>query len=154
MQWTPMLWNPRRCIRYLNELAKRYNAHIIWVPQQSDFLAKCRADELARPASIIEFLGDFSNLEITLKTWKFLTDNTVIDSVNDRWAFRMLPRLDDETISLLKHLRASLSMFVEVITGHFIMGTHARRIDLGYFPSDFCRSCRGEEEKEMVLHLK
>ena len=44
-------------------------------------------------------------------------------------------------------------MVVGVITGHWIMGTHARRIGPGHLANDFCRSCRDEEEEETVPHL-
>ena len=85
-----------------------------------------------------------------------------MDSVNDRWeasdkgktALKIWPRLDKRrTMSLLKLQRSTLSVFVGVITGHCIMGLHARRIGLGHLVNDFCRSCRDKEEKESVIHL-
>ena len=38
-------------------------------------------------------------------------------------------------------------MVIVVITGHLVMGTHARRI------GDFCRNCRDEEKDKTVIHL-
>ena len=56
-------------------------------------------------------------------------------------------------MSLLKLQRDTLSVIVGIITGHCIMGTHAKRLSLGHFANDFCRRCRDEEEEETVLHL-
>ena len=56
-------------------------------------------------------------------------------------------------MSLLKLQRGALSVVVGVITGHYIMGTHTRRIVLGYLANDFCRSCRDEKVEGTVLYL-
>ena len=44
-------------------------------------------------------------------------------------------------------------MFVNGITGHCIMGTHAKAVGLGHFANDFCQSCRSEEKEETVTYL-
>ena len=53
------------------------------------------------------------------------------------------PRLNERhTLSLLKPQRGAPNVVVGVITGHGIMGTHARYIGLGHLANDFRRSCR------------
>ena len=69
-------------------------------------------------------------------------------------AQKIWPRVDRRrTATLLKLQRSRLSIVIGVITGHCITGTHAWRIDLGHLANDFCRSCRGEEANETILHL-
>ena len=48
--------------------------------------------------------------------------------------------------------RSEFSIVIGVISVHYIMGTHASRID-SVHAIDFCRSCRDEEEYETVLQL-
>ena len=50
-------------------------------------------------------------------------------------------------------LLSRLSTVVGVITGHYSIGTHERRIGLGHLGNYFCRSCVDEEENETVLYL-
>ena len=105
----------------------------------------CRADELARHGTTIELTNEFSTLGVPLKTCKLIIDNATADSVDDRWAApgigrtaqKIWPRLDRErTSSLLKFQRSTLSMVIEVITGHCIIGTYARHIGLGRLAND------------------
>ena len=42
-----------------------------------------------------------------------------------------------------------LSAVIRVVTGHVIMGVHARRIGVDHLSNDFCRNCRDQK----VLHL-
>ena len=55
-------------------------------------------------------------------------------------------------MNLLKLQKGALSVVIAVITEHYIMGFHSRRIDLGHLANNFCRSCRDEEE-ETVPYL-
>ena len=89
-----------------------------------------------------------------MRTCTLITDNAIVDSIKDRWvisdtgrtALKIWPKLYKRcTMSLFKLQRGALSVIVGVITGHCIMGTHARRIDLGHLANDFCRSCRDVE---------
>ena len=56
-------------------------------------------------------------------------------------------------MSLFKLQRGALIVFIGVITWHCIMSTHAKRIVLENLVSDFCRTCRDEEEEETIRHL-
>ena len=89
-----------------------------------------------------------------MRTYKFIIDNAIVDSVNDRWAAsdtgrrirQIWSRLDrGRTMSLFKLKRGALSVVVGVITGLCIMGIHALRIGLGHLGNDFCRSYRYEQ---------
>ncbi|KAL7725181.1 hypothetical protein ACLKA6_017337 [Drosophila palustris] len=42
-------------------------------------------------------------------------------------------------------------MVVRSLTGHWLVGTHALRLNAPY--NDFCRSCRDEEEEESTEHF-
>ena len=50
--------------RYFNEIAERYDIHIVWVTGHSGFPGNCRTDELARRDTTIELSDEFSNLGI------------------------------------------------------------------------------------------
>ena len=73
------------CHRYFDEIAERYDIEIVRVPGYTDITGNCKADELARRTTIIIELSDeFSNLSISMRTCKFLTDNAFVDSINER----------------------------------------------------------------------
>ena len=57
------------------------------------------------------------------------------------------------SVSLLKLQRSRLITVIEVFMGHWIIGTHSRRIGLGYLANDFCRSFWDEEEYETIHHV-
>ena len=94
------------CRRYLNEIAKRYDIHIIsYIP------GSCKTDELARRHAIIELPDQFSNLGISMRFCKLIINNAIVDSISNRWAAwgacrtarKISPKLDERlTISLLK----------------------------------------------------
>ena len=56
-------------------------------------------------------------------------------------------------MSPLKLQRGAPTLVICVITGHYIMHTHAKLIGLEHLANDFCRSFKDEEEEETVPHL-
>ena len=88
-----------------------------------------------------------------MRTSKLIIDNTIVDSVNDRWAAsntdRMVSKIwpglyEGRTMSLIKLQRCALSVVVGFITGHCIMGRYVRRIGLVRFANDFRRRCKDD----------
>ena len=84
-----------------------------------------------------------------MNTCKLIIENAIVDLVKSRWAAsktvrkvqKILPRLNKRcAAALLKLQRSKLSIVIGVITGHCIIGTHARRIGFGHFANDFCGS--------------
>ena len=109
------------CLRYLNEIAERYDIHIVWVPGHSGIPGNCGANELTRWGTTSELSHEFSNLGIPMWTCKLIINNAIVDSVNDRWAAldrgrtvrKIWQRLNEEcTASLLKLQRGALSVVV------------------------------------------
>ena len=74
------------CRRYINEIAERYDIHIVWVPGHSGIPGNCWADELVRRVMTIELSDEFSNLDIPMTSCKLIIDNAIVNSVNDMWA--------------------------------------------------------------------
>ena len=52
------------CQKHLNRVAKRYNVHIIWIPQHNDIPGICKAHELARRGTTIELFDEFLSIKV------------------------------------------------------------------------------------------
>ena len=72
-------------------------------------------------------------------------------SDTSRMAQKIWPRLDKRPT--LKLQRNRLSTVIGVITGHGIIGSHARRIFYGHLANDFSSLCKDKEDDETILHL-
>ena len=82
--------------KYLNEVAKKYNVHIVWVPEHNDIPGNCRADELARRSTTIGESNTPSNswvLETLWGTAKLIIDDEITDYSNSRWAVSVNGRM-------------------------------------------------------------
>ena len=65
---------------------------------------------------------------------------------------QLWPQYDGSRTNLILGLPSHrLRIFISVVTGHWIVGAHARRLGLPF--NDFCRSCNDEEEEETVEHF-
>ena len=148
------------CRRSLNEMAQQFNIHLIWVPGHRDIPGNCKADELARMGTTLQILDEFADIGAPLSTCKLWLMQEAIETSNKRWfklgtckvPRQIWPRYDLKRSSYLLSLnRKNLSTLVAVLTGHCLIGEHAKRLGIAY--NDFCRSCRDEEEIESVEHL-
>ena len=95
-----------------------------------------------------------------IATCKLLIDRETIKKVNTIWQNLTTCELSRQTWPnwnsgrskiLLRFNRESIRKMIGVLTGHCLIGSHARRLGLPYF--DFCRSCLNTEEEETVRHL-
>ena len=68
--------------RYLDEIAERYDIHIVWVPGHIGIPSKCRADELVRRGITIQLSDEYSYLGIPMRNCKLIINNAIVDSVN------------------------------------------------------------------------
>ena len=130
------------------------------MPRHRDIPGNCKADELARTGTTLQILEEFAYIGAPLSTCKLWLRQEAIKQSNERWARidtcrvarQIWPRYDLRRSKYLLALeRKRLSTLVSVLTGHCLIGEHARR--LGINSNDFCRSCGDEKEVESVEHL-
>ena len=70
----------------MNEVARRYNVYIVLVLGHTDNRGNCRADELTRPNTTIEFYDESLSIVIPLIICKVRIDDDITDSSNSRYA--------------------------------------------------------------------
>ena len=141
-------------------MASQLNTHLIWVPGHRDFEGNCTADELAREGTTVQTLYARERIGMPLATCKLNIRNTFKAIAEQRWTSSstashtraIWPRWatkDSELTIRLK--RPTISCIVGVITGHCLIGTHAKRL-LGT-ANEICVDCLEEEEEDSVEHL-
>ncbi|KAL7726548.1 hypothetical protein ACLKA6_010413 [Drosophila palustris] len=85
----------------------------------------------------------------------FYTDGSKLDNQNSlvgRVARQSWPHIDKARSNALCNLsRRDCSLVIRSLTGHWLIGIHAQRLNSPY--NDFCRSCRDEEEEESPEHF-
>ncbi|KAL7743850.1 hypothetical protein ACLKA6_000255 [Drosophila palustris] len=85
----------------------------------------------------------------------FYTDGSKLDNQNSlvgRVARQSWPHIDKARSNALCNLsRRDCSLVIRSLTGHWLIGIHAQRLNSPY--NDFCRSCRDEEEEESPEHI-
>jgi ribonuclease HI len=150
----------QNCRASLNEMAKQFKIRLIWVPGHSDIPGNCRADQLARLGTTLQVPARLECVGTPLATCKLPLKLEAVNKTNIEWAriptcriTRMVwPCLDlSRTRALLSLSRKDVSVVVSVITGHCLIGEHARKLRLPY--NDFCRSCQNEDELESTEHF-
>ena len=129
-------------------MAEQFKIYLIW------------ADELARLGTTLHVLPELESVGIPLATCKLMHRNRAFSMANDRLSMGldgfksklMWPMLNmKKTIALLSLNRPDVALVVSAVTGHCLIGEHARR--LRSLSNDFCRSCGDEEKEESVEHL-
>jgi len=150
----------RDCLTALTEVANYFQIKIAWVPGHSDIPGNCKADELARAGTHLQNRSIRENLNIPFATCRLLIDKWADDMFQEKWdnvgscrvAKLTWPTINrNRTKQLLELPRSRISLTVGVLTGHCLIGSHAARLRVPV--SDFCRSCRDEEEEESPQHL-
>ncbi|KAL7725186.1 hypothetical protein ACLKA6_017342 [Drosophila palustris] len=125
-----------------------------------DIPGNCIADELARRGTTNILLPDKEDISMPLASCKLLLLNQSMTKASTRWqnasvgriARQAWPYIDKaRTTALCRLSRNDCSMVVRSLTGHWLVGTHALRLNAPY--NDFCRSCRDEEEEESTEHF-
>ncbi|KAL7745058.1 hypothetical protein ACLKA6_008124 [Drosophila palustris] len=141
-------------------MAVHFEICLIWVPGHQDIPGNCIADELARKGTTKLLLPDKEDTSMPLATCKLLLHNQSNHKNNLRWQTSLVGRVARQTWpyigkartdALCNLSRRDCSLVVRSMTGHWLIGTHAHRLNFPY--NDFCRSCRDEEEEESPEHF-
>ncbi|KAL7723757.1 hypothetical protein ACLKA6_002574 [Drosophila palustris] len=128
--------------------------------KNQDIPGNCIADELARKGTTKLLLPDKEDTSMPLATSKLLLHNQSNHKNNLRWQTSLVGRVARQTWpyigkartdALCNLSRRDCSLVVRSMTGHWLIGTHAHRLNFPY--NDFCRSCRDEEEEESPEHF-
>ncbi|KAL7725889.1 hypothetical protein ACLKA6_000656 [Drosophila palustris] len=141
-------------------MAGHFDFCLIWVPGHQDIPGNCIADELARKGTTNFLLPDKEDTSMPLATCKLMLHNQSNHKSTLRWQASLVgrvarqtwPKIDKaRTVALCNLSRRNCSLVVRSLTGHWLIGTHAHRLNSPY--NDFCRSCRDEEEEESPEHF-
>ncbi|KAM8714842.1 hypothetical protein ACLKA7_001245 [Drosophila subpalustris] len=85
----------------------------------------------------------------------FYTDGSKLNNQNSlvgRVARQTCPHIEKARSNALCNLsRGDCSLVIRSLTGHWLIGIHAQRLNSPY--NDFCRSCGDEEEEESPEHF-
>lgn len=148
------------CKDKLKEISGRHRVILCWVPGHRDIPGNERADELARRGSMLDASEAMTFVGIPLGTLKRGIVKLATNKGEQRWNNLSTCRTarlmwagyhHGRTKLLLSGSRTETKNLVSVLTGHWTIGDHARR--LGLSANDFCRSCNEAEEAETVRHL-
>ncbi|KAM8702681.1 hypothetical protein ACLKA7_000811 [Drosophila subpalustris] len=149
-----------KCRKSLHEMAGHFDICLIWVPGHQDIPGNCIADELARIGTTNVLLPDKEDTSMPLATCKLMLHYQSNHKSTLRWQASLVgrvarqtwPKIDKaRTVTLCNLSRRNCSLVVRSLTGHWLIGTHAHRLNSPY--NDFCRSCRDEEEVESPEHF-
>ncbi|KAL7726480.1 hypothetical protein ACLKA6_001102 [Drosophila palustris] len=149
-----------KCRKSLHEMAEHFDICLIWVPGHQDIPGNCIADELARQGTTEILLPDKEDISMPLATCKLMLHtqsnlkSTLCwqNSLVGRVARQTWPHIDKARTDALCNLsRVECSFVIRSLTGHWLIGIHAQRMNSPY--NDFCRSCRDEEEEESPEHF-
>ncbi|KAM8702395.1 hypothetical protein ACLKA7_007726 [Drosophila subpalustris] len=149
-----------KCRKTLHEMAGHFDICLIWVPGHQDIPGNCIADELARKGTTNFLLPDKEDTSMPLATCKLMLHNQSIHKSTLRWQASLVGRVARQTwpkidkaraVALCNLSRRNCLLVVRSLTGHWLIGTHAHRLNAPY--NDFCRSCRDEEEEESPEHF-
>ncbi|KAL7724805.1 hypothetical protein ACLKA6_003654 [Drosophila palustris] len=116
--------------------------------KNQDIPGNCIADELASKGTTKLLLPDKEDTSMPLATCKLRWQTSLVGRVaRQTWPYIGKARTD----ALCNLSRRDCSLVVRSMTGHWLIGTHAHRLNFPY--NDFCRSCRDEEEEESPEHF-
>ncbi|XP_053960810.1 uncharacterized protein LOC128865000 [Anastrepha ludens] len=150
----------RSCLLSLNEISVQNSVQVIWIPGHSGFEGNCKADELARAGAAQSNVSNLPTIHIPLSTCKLLIDREFHSIADRRWRVETTcvttrqigPSYNlKQTKTLISLSKHELRHIISLITGHCLLGTHARR--LGVPQNDLCRYCEDEDEEVSSRHL-
>lgn len=133
------------CKHMLNHISEKYSVTLIWVPghcniegnEQADYLARCGAEKHISGAADVAhpIAGTYLQIDNKLKEnhkriWR--SSNSIYKNV---WG----PPDPKSTAQLLKYDRKTIRTITLIVTGHWPIGRHARR--LGILEGTACPGC-------------
>ncbi|KAL7723348.1 hypothetical protein ACLKA6_009062 [Drosophila palustris] len=140
-------------------MAEDFDKCLIWVPGHQDIPGNCITDELAMKGTIEILLPDKEDTSMPLATCKLKLYTPPNLKSTLRWQNSQVGRAARQTCSHFDKARTvalcnlssekNASLVIRSLTGHWIIGTHAHRLNSPY--NDFCLSI--EEEDEYPEHF-
>ncbi|XP_043071850.1 uncharacterized protein LOC122322808 [Drosophila grimshawi] len=132
------------CRKSLHEMAKQQVISLIWVPGHQDIEGNCTADELARKGTTTPPNTKEEYRRRSCRKWQ--------SAICARIAHQTWPIINAKRSRELCSLsRTNCSAMIRALTEHWLVAIHANRLQVPY--SDFCRSCKDEEEVESPEHF-
>lgn len=144
----------------LNQLALRNGVRICWVPGHEGFQGNEKADANARSGSEQSEEDATSEVLPPLSYTKGLIRNLSNDVWMSRWSnidtcsiskLFWPERNTKKTRALLNLNRSSLRKLIGLLTGHCLLGKHAKY--MGLTNDDECRFCNDISSTEDVIHI-
>jgi len=141
-------------------MATLLRINLIWLRGHQNIEGNCIADELARQGTTADILRDNDTVGMPMPTCKLHLRQRLYTLSNNRWnaiSTCHYSRLtwpnhnSKRTKTLLQCNREDISILLNALTGHGLLGTHAHR--LGHSNHDFCRICKQIDEMESIEHL-
>ena len=145
----------RDCVSKLNELGVINEVILSWIPGHVGMEGNEKADELARKASAVNFVGPGPVLPVATATQKAIIGGRAVNKFNLRWNNLTTCRQTREAMSrppggalskaLLGLERKELREVCSVVTGHCRLNRHLFLLRVVDSPT--CQKCRmGKEE--------
>ena len=137
-----------QCFRALETLSEKNDVALTWVPGHSGILGNELADELARKASGLEFIGPEPAVGRHAGSLKVQVKRETENSHQRRWEGLTSCRQAKEFLEgcvlkttkfLLSLSRAKIRMLTGVLTGHTHLNYHLNKI--GVISDPTCRGC-------------
>lgn len=146
-------------IEYLNSLGQSNCVRICWVPGHNNHAGNEKADELAREGSSTTTLATeevrppFTWYKTSVKgesnkVWETEWTNTDTCGTSKMFWPHLNPK---KSRDILKYPRETLRTLVGYLTGHCLLGKHARY--MGITTNDECRFCDDISAVEDVIHI-
>ncbi|XP_043071820.1 uncharacterized protein LOC122322803 [Drosophila grimshawi] len=148
------------CHKSLHEIAKQHVISLIWVPGHQDSEVNCKADELTRKDTVLPLLAGKEGISMPLATCKLNIKTEYRRRSCKKWQNATCARIAHQTWPIINSKRSkelcslsrtNCSAVIRALTGHWLVGIHANRLQVPY--NHFCRSCKNEEEVESPEHF-
>lgn len=148
------------CRTLLNRLCDSNITTLSWVPGHSGHEGNEKADELARKGSESISQDAVANVYNPISSLYRTVDRITKAAAVDRWMTSekckctkmFFPSYDaKKTKFLLQESKSSLCKLISIITGHNLLGKHAKR--LGLAGNDSCRYCGCLDCSEDTQHI-